>query len=321
MKNVNQLEREKKEVLLNMTKEELIAYFDNLTKRQYENYPKLTKEGYEYNNLSDFFRIEEIVKDSTKILKEKYPKIEGLPYISKFLELSKLYDENLESGKVLLFKMFLMDILNSVRTIESNLYYLREHLTLYYLRYFNKRNDFIELLKIANVPEETIETVPDSLFNKSNNPKLYETPIEETYNIFIESIVKKLEESIDKFKKYNAVEVDNDKLLAKPDEDPVKEIVESIDYLIIYGNILLDLYEDLKLNPFSEGNKIIIEEYLSLVFEEDIDELDSFKESLTDEKDIKVFNCLKEGFSSNVPKYDFKEFKLIIPEGVESEDE
>ena len=105
MKNVNQLEREKKEVLLNMTKEELIAYFDNLTKRQYENYPKLTKEGYEYNNLSEFFRIEEIVKDSTKILKEKYPKIEGLPYISKFLELSKLYDENLESGKVLLFKM------------------------------------------------------------------------------------------------------------------------------------------------------------------------------------------------------------------------
>lgn len=52
-----------------------------------------------------------------------------------------------------------------------------------------------------------------------------------------------------------------------------------------------------------------------------ISDLDSFEESLTDEKDIRIFNCLKEGFSSNVPKYDFKEFKLIIPEGVESEDE
>ena len=314
MKNINQLENEKKEVLLNMNHEEIIAYFDNIVKKQYENYPKLTEEGFSNFNFREYLRLEEIIDESSKILNSKYNHVEILAYLSKLIELTDLYDENLKSGKELLFKIFLIDILNNVKAIESGLEFLQEHLTLYYLRYFFKIHDVIELLEIANVPEGVKEEVHVLL--KEKNPELFETPIEDTFNIFIESIVKKLDEDINKFKRYSKTELDVERF-----EDSFKEIVENISYLIGYGNFLLEVYDDLKLNPFIQGNKIIIEEYVSLVFEENISDLDSFEESLTDEEDIKVFNCLKEGFSSDVPKYDFKEFKLIIPEGVESEDE
>lgn len=314
MKNINQLENEKKEVLLNMNHEEIIAYFDNIVKKQYENYPKLTEEGFSNFNFREYLRLEEIIDESSKILNSKYNHIEILAYLSKLIELTDLYDENLKSGKELLFKIFLIDILNNVKAIESGLEFLQEHLTLYYLRYFFKIHDVIELLEIANVPEGVKEEVHVLL--KEKNPKFFETPIEDTFNIFIESIVKKLDEDINKFKRYSKTELDVERF-----EDSFKEIVENISYLIGYGNFLLEVYDDLKLNPFIQGNKIIIEEYVSLVFEENISDLDSFEESLTDEEDIRIFNCLKEGFSSDVPKYDFKEFKLIIPEGVESEDE
>ena len=314
MKNINQLENEKKEVLLNMNHEEIIAYFDNIVKKQYENYPKLTEEGFSNFNFREYLRLEEIIDESSKILSSKYNHVEILAYLSKLIELTDLYDENLKSGKELLFKIFLIDILNNVKAIESGLEFLQEHLTLYYLRYFFKIHDVIELLEIANVPEGVKEEVHVLL--KEKNPELFETPIEDTFNIFIESIVKKLDEDINKFKRYSKTELDVERF-----EDSFKEIVENISYLIGYGNFLLEVYDDLKLNPFIQGNKIVIEEYVSLVFEENISDLDSFEESLTDEEDIKVFNCLKEGFSSDVPKYDFKEFKLIIPEGVESEDE
>ena len=314
MKNINQLENEKKEVLLNMNHEEIIAYFDNIVKKQYENYPKLTEEGFSNFNFREYLRLEEIIDESSKILSSKYNHVEILAYLSKLIELTDLYDENLKSGKELLFKIFLIDILNNVKAIESGLEFLQEHLTLYYLRYFFKIHDVIELLEIANVPEGVKEEVHVLL--KEKNPELFETPIEDTFNIFIESIVKKLDEDINKFKRYSKTELDVERF-----EDSFKEIVENISYLIGYGNFLLEVYDDLKLNPFIQGNKIVIEEYVSLVFEEDISDLDSFEESLTDEEDIKVFNCLKEGFSSDVPKYDFKEFKLIIPDGVESEDE
>jgi hypothetical protein len=314
MKNINQLENEKKEVLLNMNHEEIIAYFDNIVKKQYENYPKLTEEGFSNFNFREYLRLEEIIDESSKILSSKYNHVEILAYLSKLIELTDLYDENLKSGKELLFKIFLIDILNNVKAIESGLEFLQEHLTLYYLRYFFKIHDVIELLEIANVPEGVKEEVHVLL--KEKNPELFETPIEDTFNIFIESIVKKLDEDINKFKRYSKTELDVERF-----EDSFKEIVENISYLIGYGNFLLEVYDDLKLNPFIQGNKIVIEEYVSLVFEENISDLDSFEESLTDEEDIRIFNCLKEGFSSDVPKYDFKEFKLIIPEGVESEDE
>ena len=322
MKNLNQLEREKKEVLLNMNKEEIIAYFNNIAKKQYRTLPKITKEGLSNFNSEEYLRLEKITNDSIKILDSKYKHIEAIAIISQYEELAKLYDESLNTGNILFLERIQFIIFHYIKTIEKDLDLLQEHLTLYYLRYFCKHEDVLNYLEIANLPDETLSEVKEVLFKEIRNPKYFETPVEFTFNSFIESIVKDLEETIQSFKQFKQMEEDPvEKLISKGYPEEVIEVYRLIYRTCGYGNILLELYEDLKLNPFEQGNKIIIEEYVSLVFEENISDLDSFEESLTDERDIRVFNCLKEGFSLDVPLYDFKEFKLILPEGVESEDE
>lgn len=316
MKNVNQLERDKREVLLNMDKEEIIAYFDNISKKQIGTLPKITKEGITEFNYKEYDKLERILNESIKIIGSKYNNVKFLPVHSKFIELTEAYDENIVMGNVLFLERILFILYHYVKSIEKGLDSLEEHLTLFYLRYFFKVHDVIDLLEMANVPEETIETVQELL--KEEKPEFFNTPIELTYNIFIESIVKDLEENIEILKKYNNYEENPVELLtSKNYPEVIIEVHELIYSLLTYGNELIEYYEELKANPFSKGNEIVIEEYVSLVFNEDIDELGSFEESLTDEKDIRVFNCLKEGFSSDVPEYDFKEFKLILPERVE----
>lgn len=316
MKNINQLERDKKEVLLNMNKDEIMAYFDNISKKQIATYPKITKEGITEFNYNEYKKLDEILDESIRIIGSKYNNIKFFPIHSKYIELNELYDENLIMGNVLFLERILFIVYHFVKSIQKDLYLLEEHLTLSYFRYFFKFHDIKEVLKIADVPEEQIKAIQD-LFIKEN-PELFNTPIEDTFNIFIESIVEDLEENIELLKKYDNYEEDSlealRNLTSKGYPEVIIEVHESIYNLIAYGNDLIELYEELKANPFSEGNEIIIEEYVNVVFDENISDLDSFEESLTDEKDIRIFNCLKEGFSSDVPKYDFKEFRIILPE-------
>ena len=318
MKNINQLERDKKEVLLNMDKDEIMAYFENISKKQLKTYPKLTKEGVTSFNYVEYNRLESILNESNKILSSKYSNIEFLSILSKYVELNSVYDETLEEAKILYLTKNLTNLYYIVKGIEEGLSILQEHLTFYYFRYFYKFTDIIEILKIANLPEETISEVNESLLKEEYNPKIFKTPFEIGYDFILESIVKDLEKSVKNFKKLhqleeNPIEVLNPKYV--PEE--VIELFSLIYDMFIIGNALLEDYEKLKENPFMEGVELTLLTHLEVIFNENISDLDSFEESLTDEKDIRVFNCLKEGFSSDVPEYDFKEFKLILPERVE----
>ena len=315
MKNVNQLERDKREVLLNMDKEEIIAYFENISKKQLKTYPKLTKEGVTSFNYVEYNRLESILNESNKILSSKYRNIEFLSILSKYVELNSVYDETLEEAKILYLTKHLTNLYYIVKGIEEGLSILQEHLTFYYFRYFYKFTDIIEILKIANLPEETISEVNESLLKEEYNPKMFKTPFEIGYDFILESIVKDLEKSVKNFKKLhqleeNPIEVLNPKYV--PEE--VIELFSLIYDMFIIGNALLEDYEKLKENPFMEGVELTLLTHLEVIFNETISDLDSFEESLTDEKDIKIFNLLKDSFSSDVPEYDFKEFKLILPE-------
>lgn len=317
MKNINQLEKQRKEVLMNMNQEEIISYFDNISKNQVKTFPKLTKKGISDFNSKEYVRLEKLNDESVKILNSKYHYIEALSFISKYEELLKLYEETINSGNVLFLERILFLLYHYIKTIEKDLNLLQEHLTLYYMRYFFKFSDVIDLLEIAKVPEKTIKKVSDVLIpedSKEDNSELYITPIEETYNIFIESIVKDLEETIEKFREFKQIEENPvEKLSSKGYSEEFIETYNFIYNICCYGNLLIDIYEDLKLNPFEEGNKLIIAEHLSIIFNENISDLTSFEESLTDEEDIKFVTLFKDRFSSDVPKYDFKEFKLILP--------
>ena len=178
MKNINQLERDKKEVLLNMDKDEIMAYFENISKKQLKTYPKLTKEGVTSFNYVEYNRLESILNESNKILSSKYSNIEFLSILSKYVELNSVYDETLEEAKILYLTKNLTNLYYIVKGIEEGLSILQEHLTFYYFRYFYKFTDIIEILKIANLPEETISEVNESLLKEEYNPKIFKTPFE-----------------------------------------------------------------------------------------------------------------------------------------------
>ena len=319
MKNFNQLEREKKEVLLKLDKEEIIAYFDNISKKQLETYPKLTKQGITDFDYEEFDRLEEILQDSIKILNSKYRNIGTLPFISKFIELNNVYDENIKESKVLLLTKELVIITNTVKNIAKGLNLLQEHLTFYYFRYFFRFSNILEDLEIANVPDKALFEVQDSLFKDEFNPKFFNTTFELGYDYLLELIITDLEENVQKFKKFNQFKENPEEVLS--DKDVPEEIVElySLIYsMFCFGNAFIEDYEELKANPFKEGLELVIINHLEVILDESISDLDSFEESLTDEKDIEFFNLFKDKCSLDVPKYDFKEFKLILPESVEA---
>lgn len=83
-------------------------------------------------------------------------------------------------------------------------------------------------------------------------------------------------------------------------------------YCLSYIDKLAELEEE----PFKKGAVNRIESFLTVIYDVEDIRLDSFKETLTEEKDIELVNKLTESVEVEVPSYDFKNFKLIEPEGV-----
>lgn len=321
LKSFNQLERKKKEVLLKLDEEEIKAYFDNISKKQIETYPKLTKQGITDFNYEEFDRLEEILQDSIRVLNSKYSNLGTLPFISKFIELNNLYDENIKESKSLMLRLSLINLTYIVKNIEKGLTVLQEHLTFYYLRYFFKFTDVLEFLEIANVPDNVLSEVKDSLFKDESNSKFFNTPFELGYDFILKTIITDLEENIKEFKKINQFEENPEDVLSSKDvPEEVIELYSLMYSMFCFGNDFIKDYEELKLNPFKEGVELVIINHLEVILDESISDLDSFEESLAAEEDIKFYNQFKDKFSSNVPKYDFKEFKLILPESVEAKE-
>lgn len=72
-------------------------------------------------------------------------------------------------------------------------------------------------------------------------------------------------------------------------------------------------YEEFKTNPFYEYSKNRAEGIISKLFgfKKPFEDIDSFKKSLTKEKDLIIVNWLFKSITSNIPTYDFKNFELI----------
>ena len=74
--------------------------------------------------------------------------------------------------------------------------------------------------------------------------------------------------------------------------------------------------EKLKENPFNDVAKFLFTDKVALIFglREPIEDLEEFKQSLTEEKDIAVYNCILEGYVATIPTYNFKTFEIIPAE-------
>ncbi|MBR3348323.1 MAG: hypothetical protein IKG36_02810, partial [Mycoplasmataceae bacterium] len=80
-------------------------------------------------------------------------------------------------------------------------------------------------------------------------------------------------------------------------------------------------YEKLKANPFENAAKFLFLDYVAFIFGlrepiENLEALEKFKESLIEEGQdyIEIYNCILEGYTANIPSYNFKTFEIVRPE-------
>lgn len=300
MTNFKQLTKEHKDIILNLNPEELTAFLSNISKRKvnslgfFSTDPTKDKVASveEYNNFSG---IEEdivnifVAEAPDKINKEYKRAVgSGLTVASDYDELKKQYLEQVKESKKLYLQKVLIEVAYISKAIIFNVNYLNYLLgTYYFLLHGTKGTDSgnnIELLF-----NDLIKAVYLELESYIANLELYKVYVEKFEN------------------KPNSVNKDVTEVIS--------EIVSTINLAVGYIHQL----EELKLNPFEEPSKFVAMDYIAKVFETDVDDLDSFKETLSSEEEIRVFNAIYEGFTTNIATYDFKNFCIIEPEGAVEE--
>ena len=143
--------------------------------------------------------------------------------------------------------------------------------------------------------------------------------LETSFSHLIELAYTKLIESYEELEKYNANtdSLTTDLVLGSNEEE--KKVTSDILFYLYSIEDFKEKLEELKSNPFNDVAKFIFKDYIALIYglEEPIEDLETFKESLTTEKEITVYNTILEGYLSTVPTYNFETFEIIPPKEIE----
>lgn len=143
--------------------------------------------------------------------------------------------------------------------------------------------------------------------------------LESAFSHLIEVAYTKLIESYEELEKYNANtdSLTTDLVLGSNEEE--KKVTSDILFYLYSIEDFKEKLEELKSNPFNDVAKFIFKDYIALIYglEEPIEDLETFKESLTTEKEITVYNTILEGYLSTVPTYNFETFEIIPPKEIE----
>ena len=143
--------------------------------------------------------------------------------------------------------------------------------------------------------------------------------LESAFSHLIEITYTKLIESYEELEKYNANtdSLTTDLVLGSNEEE--KKVTSDILFYLYSIEDFKEKLEELKSNPFNDVAKFIFKDYIALIYglEEPIEDLETFKESLTTEKEITVYNTILEGYLSTVPTYNFETFEIIPPKEIE----
>lgn len=146
--------------------------------------------------------------------------------------------------------------------------------------------------------------------------------IEASFSHLIELAYTKLEESFKELDKYTFKKesLETDLILSDGEE---KEVTFNLLFYLDSIQEFKEKLEKLKVNPFHDVANYLVLDWIALVFglREPLESVDSFRETLTEEGDIAVLNCLIEGFTTNLATYDFNNFKIIPPKEIEVDPE
>ena len=325
MKNVNQLERQRKEVLLGMKEEEIKKLFENLSEElvsyhwSYKNNFSGNPEGIE--------KIKNRFLELDSDLKGRY-KTDVLYFSSMYKTLAKEFDETNTEILRLQIKNDLLEFLQYANLFEHELFILKMVLDNFYIRYefkyafgnSYKLVDYIEEKFNLDInKEEDLEVIIDLSDKSSEIDKEYNEEkfrrVSRDHNFLIETLVESLEESLKKMNLF--LEMDYEI------ENTIEELVPIVKSFIELQGIaksLIDKYEDVKINPFKESIEVSVN-----VKMKDNDRRIKYNESLKEED--KIYSLPLYDYDeelakaiANAPKYDFEEFRLIEngkEEGVE----
>lgn len=342
MKNINQLEKQRLEVLNNMSTDEIIKLYENLSEElvsyywSYKNNFKGNPEGIK--------RINKRFSELDKELKHKY----RTDYLfSKSLALSLMkefdsvneefynYDVKTYYGNYLLIFDKYSNLFNLLLWLLGLT--LDEFYTKYKFKYdfgysYRLEEYIIEKFNLDFDKEEDLKLIMEledkaSEIDREENEKRFKK-IERDFNFLIEHFVNLIEEIIAIVKDYGFLDFD-----IEITEDTIEEVVpilESFKKLQEEYKTSLDKYEHLKINPF----KIAIEVFVKIEVKRDKEEYERIKERFEkgliepdeDEEDyetmgIEAFDFLLKDYDERLsealdkaPKYDFNKFELIEPE-------
>lgn len=300
MANLNKISKQHEELIQALEFDEFMSYLEGISKKKIDSLGFFKAEGLGSSvigSVEEYNKYSEIQGDITSIYANKIKDnankeilntiTSGLAVATDFDELRSKYIEQIQEAKILYFNVQIAKVNELCSSIGNGLNYLVLMLGNYYLLLHNRQGTKV---------------------GKS---------IEEAFNGMIEEIYTDIEKNISEFNVYSKVPEMLD--LTKIPEELSSTIKELI-YFIELGLEYIKKLEEVKANPFYDSSKFVAMEYMSLVFEEPVTDLDSFKESLETEEDLAVFNCIVEGFTTDIATYDFKNFKIILPERPEEED-
>lgn len=298
MATIYEIERRRKEILLDMNEEELIALFKEINKKAV-NSIGCSNNAFNWN-VEEINKANEELNELTRVLKTKYPNIEGLTATTRLELLLEKYIESEEESKALIFLVHFKKFINKAISLEKNIDYLQEVLHKFYFRYSFRIWDLEELLaEELNVPEAIVDSLEPYIYY---NTSFFNKAVENDYNTFIKSIVVNIESDIAEVKEYVELNVEPSAFI----EEDVVKILEGIVEAKKLTVDLIKRYENLKANPFEVA--IDIE---ANVKAENINKLlknakYDFEETTVEEE--KAF------LLAVAPSYNFETYELIVPD-------
>lgn len=282
MVNVNQLDKDFKEILKGLTFEEIVTYYRSINKKLLETYP--SSDSMEWN-VEEHNKLFESISDATDVFKKKYPSINTVKYLTKF---EVLEDKYLDECNIAYYRRFYTSLLAIYILLGMNISNIN-----FFLNGMYNYLDFVNLCKYSLLEEELglnaeeIETLEPSSY--------YGAEAQSYINIFLEAEVKIVEEHIEYFKDFRKIDYN-------PEEYFSEELLKVVnDYNNTYDKTveLIEEYKELKANPFKEAIDNAVKfkiEHSSFLSEEDYEDILQYK-------------------IDSAPKYNFETFEIILPTG------
>jgi len=298
MANLRELNRKRKDILLNMDPEEIVTLFKEINKKVIDSLGS-SNNGFKWN-VKEMTKANKELEELEKILSEKYTNIHGLNASTRLELLINKYAESEEEIKALIFNVHFERLFSHVKSLETNISYLEEVLKKYYFRYSFRTWNLENLLFELDVPEDIVlDTLEPYIYY---NTAFFSKSLEKDFNSFVKAIVENIESDIANIKVYLDVELEPSKFI----EETVIIIVEGIIQLKILATSLIKRYENLLANPFEEAINIEAE-VKNKIFNDLIKEHDPTSEEKPIEEE-------KEIILAKAPSYNFETFELIVPE-------